>query len=154
MSKIGGWHACYNSDRAISNELGGKWTKFYEYTFESTHAEGFEFPTDLEGNPLNLNGLYIIITKDGASRSLATTLEVNGDLYHSDSSNLPSNSFYDLKTTINNGMSETWFKLGSGSGVYKSRFDVLHFIDSITSFKFNTTLDTGDKIEFYVLRGV
>lgn len=156
---------CYPDKRDIENELGGKWEKFYEYTFEDSHIESFEFPHDIDENesPLNLNGVIILISNEREKAislgSLQLTINDTDILYGSSFSD-GSSRYYCFKSVVKNGALETYNTRSNTEraiGSVNSSFNGL-FVpsDSIKSFSFIATPQYTErtKIEFYVLRGV
>lgn len=146
---------CYSDERSVENELGGKWEEFYEYTFTDSHAEGFEFPYDLDGSPLNLNGIKIVATAQTSGNS-TIVFKVNNI------------SMIDMTTGFGNNAIVFLVKNGHSLGLwrangYEATLTNLHStlrmltteIDSIHNFVFSSTTNvTGLKLKFYVLRGV
>lgn len=156
---------CYPDKRAIENELGGKWELFYQYTFEDTHTESFEFPHDLDENesPLNLNGVMVAIENDGNIVSSSPTIDVvinDEDIYHAVNDMATSNTRYCGKFVIRNGAYDiSVLRSGSkrqGVANYASYNGLSFLVDSIKSFSFisNTAYRANTVIKFYVLRGV
>lgn len=147
---------CYPDKRAIENELGGKWTLLYEYEFNESHAEGFEFPHDIDDTPLNLNGLYIIV-----DNSISTTINfiVNGAEIISTTFGFTSNQRTMFTSIIKNGMHEFSYlarhNIDSASSVNLNTYpNAKFFADSITNFSLALTGSAGAKVKFYCLRGV
>lgn len=144
---------CYSDERSIENELGGKWEKFYEYQFKESHAEGFEFPHDLDGTPLNLNGIMIVTS--GSAITGRVTLVVNGVTMINTTSGFGGNV---IKLTVNNGMTNGFWK-AQGNNISPLTMSTTSnmcttYADSISSFAINMVGASDTLIEFYVLRGV
>lgn len=145
---------CYYDERSIENELGGKWEKFYEYQFKESHAEGFEFPHDLDGTPLNLNGIMIVTS--GSATTGRVTLFVNDVPMFNTTSDFGSSV---IKLTVNNGMINGFYKSQGNSRVSPQNMQTtsnmcITYADSISSFEINMVGASNTLIEFYVLRGV
>lgn len=161
MSKLGGWHSCYNSDRAISNELGGKWEKFFEETRDESGAVGLEWDVDENGNSINFNGVLVIITQDGVPSQATGTLRINDNervitLINSATTTTALVTTW-LGCKINNGLVDSFGKqrntlVGTGS-LYTGINPI--FTDSINYLNIGfTTVPSGANIKVYVLRGV
>lgn len=159
MSKIGGWHTCYNSDRAISNELGGKWELFYQETFETTHSEGYEFPHDLDENetPLNLNGVMIILDRKSTTESVEITITINGTSFTTTIGASSRRTMY-FNVDCKNGHLNNRFVITSPTSSatpYSNQQLNQLFVEKINSFGLAVTNVEKDSIvKFYVLRGV
>lgn len=145
-----------NVNNAITTGTGAKWELLYEYEFDESHAEGFEFPNDLDGTPLNLNGLYIII-----ENSIATTVNlfINDVEIISTSFGFTSNQRTVFTSLIQNGMHEFSYlarhNIDSASSVNLNTYpNSKFFADSITNFSLALTGSVGAKVKFYCLRGV
>lgn len=148
---------CYPDTRAVENELGGKWEKFYEYQFEETHGEGFEFPHDLDENesPLNLNGIKIVASATGSNNS-TILFKVNGI------------EMINMATGFGNNIIEFYVKNGHSLGFWRANgvattlanvHSTMRMLttpmNNINSFEFSSTVNVSNmKIEFFVLRGV
>lgn len=150
---------CYPDERAIENELGGKWGKFYEYTFEDTHTEAFEFPTDLDGTPLNLNGLMIVFERPARTTTIIDYVNINGQNYSVTSGATAATTKGINEAVIRNGLLhfDIFQRQVAGASAALNRFpNILQFINAITNFKVScsTTNETGTKLTIYVLRGV
>lgn len=161
MSNLGGWHNYYNSNRAISNELGGKWELFFEETRTQSGAVDYEWDKNSDNTPLHLNGIMIIIRQNKIPSIAYHTLKVNGvteiKLQNGASSN--DNLVTVIKSKISNGLLETFGKSrmveSSEESVQLQSGSSNQLTNSITSFKYSaSSLPKDSEIKVYVLRGV
>lgn len=158
MSKLGGWHSCYNSDRAISNELGGKWELIESHTFTQDEYESFEFPTDIDGNPLNLNGIFVefMTTQNHTSATVVTLKTENVDRVNI--SGATAGRMY-VSAVCNNGACRIVRREtapDNETALSATRETVIMNTPNINSFTVAVTGQIRDnqKINIYVLRGV
>lgn len=155
-----------NVNNAITTNTGAKWEKFYEFTFEDSHNEAFEFPHDLDGTPLNLNGVRVVSTYPNGTTITDKELKlyVNGEQvceYVDSSATVSGGTIYSaINVTIKNGLLVTDFHERTAKTTRRnlqSCYDFM-FTDIIRSFTFsipsNRTFNAGETITFYVLRGV
>lgn len=149
---------CYQDKRAIENELGGKWTEFYSYTFEDSHAEGFEFPYDLDGTPLNLNGVYVVLDIANAiTTQFNVTLRVEGiDYITTNSTTTVGGTVSSMKSIASNGIIETTTRARSGGNTSGTNTnEKILFSDNITEFSVIFQAPPANtKMTIYALRGV
>ncbi|MCQ2088073.1 MAG: hypothetical protein MJZ37_08455 [Bacilli bacterium] len=149
----------YPDDRSVENELGGKWEKFYEFTFEDSHAEGFEFPHDLgDDTPLNLNGVYVVLEMSNAiTTAFNVTLRIKDvDYITSNATTSVGGTVSSMKSIASNGIIETTTRARSGGNTSGTNTnDKILFGDSITDFSVIFQAPPVDtKMTIYVLRGV
>lgn len=156
MSKIGGWHNCYNSDRAISNELGGKWELFFEETREEAGNAGYEWDLDhTDDTPLNLNGIKIVATTPSTPSSTSTfrLLFDNTSFDNFTAYSTSQSGTITATAKIDNGVltySAYQVNAAMRGGIQKPKF-----IDAINNFAFSlSNCPVGTEFKVYVLRGV
>lgn len=162
MSKIGGWHTCYNSDRAISNELGGKWELFFEETRDEAGAVGFEWDKDFDDTPLNLNGVLVIVNFPTLSGTATFSSFINGveTMRISNASTGASNttSFMINKISNNAIFPYSVTRVALPNTITPSFGIPFMNIENINKFVFaniqGTNVPVGTNIKIYVLRGV
>jgi len=144
-----------NVNDSITTNSGAKWEKFYEYQFEESHAEGFEFPHDLDESesPLNLKGIMIVT--NGGNVTGQVTLVVNGVTMISTLADFGNNV---IKLNVSNGMISGFWKAQGGKTSPQHMLTTCNMCatpaDSISSFEINMVGASDTLIEFFVLRGV
>lgn len=167
MSKLGGWHTCYNSERAISNELGGKWELFYEESFDETFYENIHFDEDLDGNPLSLNGVMFVIRERVGTATTATAMqvyvnEVLQTLFSVGGASRPETTSSISTSIIKNGIINTESitrAYNYGSNIAINKGGRITFADVIKDIRIKPqtseqAFQSSFKLEIYVLRGV
>lgn len=150
---------CYNDERSIENELGGRWELFYEenLNFDEVSTEALEFPTDFDETPLNLNGVLVYIEGNSTYNGTAK-LQINNDTVLTQAYSMLPARFAMLKSTIENGFLNNVSSSASYRTTNTNLATTPYFnftkCDSITNFVLRLENILNTTVKIYVLRGV
>lgn len=147
---------CYPDERAVENELGGKWELFFEEIREESGTAGYEWDLDhTDDTPLNLNGFKIVITLSTVPLAISTfRLLLDNTSFDNFTAYSSSQSGTITATAkVENGVlvySANQVNAAMRGGIQKPKF-----VDNINNFAFSLTqCPIGAEIKVYVLRGV
>lgn len=154
---------CYPDERSVENELGGKWELFFEETRDESGAVGLEWDVDENDNPLQLNGVLVVITQNGVPVQSSVSLNVISPsvsdrviTFNNATTNVENLKSW-IGCTVNNGLINAFGKQRNtitGSGSLNTGTNVI-FANSINYFNLAiSTVPVGTNIKVYVLRGV
>lgn len=146
---------CYPDERAVENELGGKWELFFEETREETGNVGLEWDKDFDEVPLNLNGFMVVVnfpevpSSNAIFRSYVNTIQTDNFTAYSTTQL----GILTVKAVVKNGLLDKMAIRSNASGVFNVQLPML--IDNITQFGFTLgNVPRNSTIQVYVLRGV